>query len=218
MYDYGARYYDAALGRWYVIDPMHDRHYNYSPYAYVLNNPLLNIDLYGYTDWPTVLKGSATFVGGLGATVGGAVLVTAGVPAMGLGIGQIVDGIVNDGATDLPSGVGETVGMGIDAAIGDGSNTFENIGSVTDIAVSLVGGAPATAVEQVALGVQVVSTANDIVGTNDNSNTQTTGGTTTETTAASDNTSVSTNTPVENVDVSNVKVDEKFVNEFFEVK
>lgn len=47
MYDYGARFYDAALGRWYVIDLMIEKHTDYSPYAYVYNNPVLYTDQFG---------------------------------------------------------------------------------------------------------------------------------------------------------------------------
>ncbi len=71
-YDYGARMYDAALGQWHVIDPMFEKHYDWSPYAYVLNNPILNIDLYGLTDWNAIWKGSGMVVTGTASVILGA--------------------------------------------------------------------------------------------------------------------------------------------------
>lgn len=44
-YDYfGARYYDSRIGRWMSVDPLANLHGDYSPYAYVFNNPLLLLD------------------------------------------------------------------------------------------------------------------------------------------------------------------------------
>ena len=44
LYDYGARNYDPAIGRWMNIDPLAEIYHIDSPYAYVLNNPLSYID------------------------------------------------------------------------------------------------------------------------------------------------------------------------------
>lgn len=50
-YDYGARHYDAALGRFTTMDPMAGKYYEWSPYTYCKNNPVNRIDPDGKDDY-----------------------------------------------------------------------------------------------------------------------------------------------------------------------
>ncbi|WP_343703047.1 DUF6443 domain-containing protein [Chitinophaga sp.] len=132
-YDYGARMYDQQIGRWHSVDSMAERHYEYSVYAYVLNNPIRRLDLRGLTDWDAVLKGAGATVGGVLGVVGGALmtaaptgltqvlgagLITVSVPSIGLGISQMVAGFKDNGsAGNIPGGIGEVSGMAVDKIV-----------------------------------------------------------------------------------------------------
>ena len=51
LYDYGARWMDAALGRFTTMDPLCEKYYSVSPYAYCHGNPINMIDPDGKDEW-----------------------------------------------------------------------------------------------------------------------------------------------------------------------
>jgi len=51
LYDYfGARYYDARIGRWGQVDPLQDKEPSKTPYHFTSDNPINKIDPYGLDD------------------------------------------------------------------------------------------------------------------------------------------------------------------------
>ena len=55
-YDYGARQYNPATARWDRMDPLCEKYYNISPYAYCTNNPIRFIDPDGKKVYVFVMK------------------------------------------------------------------------------------------------------------------------------------------------------------------
>lgn len=52
VFDYGARTYDPALGRWKSSDPLTENMSDVSPYVYCINNSMVMVDPDGQFPWP----------------------------------------------------------------------------------------------------------------------------------------------------------------------
>ena len=56
-YDYGARQYNPVTARWDRMDPLCEKFYSTSPYAYCRNNPVIRIDVDGLYDTNGIQNG-----------------------------------------------------------------------------------------------------------------------------------------------------------------
>ncbi len=155
--DFGARLYDRTAA-WTAIDPMAEKYYSVSPYAYCSNNPVNRIDLNGMTDWIIVRQGAYSFVGWVASTIGGAVmagassgalaglsafLISDGIVAIGAGVSLMTVGFVDDApltenAQDIPMSIPEMGGVVYDALSGDSDHTGEKMGSIIDFGIGVI--------------------------------------------------------------------------------
>jgi len=169
LYNYGKRMQDPQLGRWHSIDSLTEAHYEASPYAYVVNDPVKRIDINGLIDGITIFRGAVTTLSGALTTaggiaaflaptgvtqVGGGILISTGIPTTGLGIAMIIEGIKKDHASgNIPGGVIESVGMGVDKVVQKINNdkTIPGYGRLTgewmDLAVGLKISPPKTVID-----------------------------------------------------------------------
>ena len=151
--DFGARLYDPRTAAWLAPDPLSEKYYPISPYAYCSNDPLNRFDPDGRADFKKIGwglfnagAGLATAIGGGFVAVGssgtagllGGAMISEGIAQIGLGLSQVILGFADDRVSEevnVPSTSLGAVGMALDEIQDTGTQTFEAAGDlVTSVA------------------------------------------------------------------------------------
>ena len=120
-YDYGARHYDAALGRWHVVDPMAEKYYPYSLYVYCGNNPVRYVDPTG-EGWNDALP-HLNKIFSVNVSLGMRLGVEVDTPSAKIGV-DVNAGSISVGSDGYKLTKGASVGVGI-AEIAINTEVFE---------------------------------------------------------------------------------------------
>jgi RHS repeat-associated protein len=111
MYNYGYRDYQPEVARFTTIDPIRD---GANWFAYVNNDPVNYIDLWGLLDWDLLGKGIYNTIVGVGKVVGGVALTKISV-AGSVATGGVLSPL---GAIGVIAGVGAIVNGWVQASVG----------------------------------------------------------------------------------------------------
>ena len=132
--DFGARQYHPALHRWMTPDPLSEKYYGVSPYAFCNNDPVNFVDLDGEVPTPVVgaiiggaISGTAAIIKGksftevIAATAGGAVdgaIAASGFRIVGK-LGKLAGKLVTGGLGAIGGGAGDIVEQGLNMLFGN---------------------------------------------------------------------------------------------------
>ena len=128
--DFGARLYDPRTAAWLSQDPLSEKYYPISPYAYCSNDPLNRFDPDGRADFKKIGWGLFNASAGLATAIGGGFVAVGSSGTAGLLGGAMISEEVNVPSTSLGA-----VGMALDEIQDTGTHTFETAGNlVTSVA------------------------------------------------------------------------------------
>ena len=120
LYDFSARMYDPALGRFLSVDPMAEGYRHLSPYAYCAGNPVV------YADKDGQVIGRVVVGAVVGAAINGGIALLSGESGRDV-LGAVARGAVDGGIAGLTFGMsmGTTLAgkIAVSAAVGAATST-----------------------------------------------------------------------------------------------